>query len=122
MHLQGNFIFGRIQEVQSGAFWEVEQNIGLIVNCSRDPRDAKYPASATSQIEVKHFDVRSKEHRQEGFDSTWPAVLKCLLDGKDVLLHCQESFHRAPICWAAMYQRIAGVGYKVVHVIIFIFT
>ena len=121
VRLSGYVLFARADEVTNEEFWKKEKNIGLIVSCVRNPRDVRYPA-ATSQIEVIHFDIRSKDKRQQHFDECWPKVEACLLRGEDVLFHCQESYHRAPICWACCYQQIAGVRYKVLHVIIIIFT
>ena len=76
MQLKGNFIFAKIAEVQSHAFWAAEQNIGLIVSCLRDPRGAKYPSSATSQIEVKHFERRSAA-RFSKFGHPFKTIVSC---------------------------------------------
>ena len=122
--LRGNFLFARIEEVESDGLWRKENNVGLIVSCTRYANDARYPAWATSDIKKAHWNIRDPKPQrcQKAFDTVWPLVLECLLNGKDVLIHCQESFHRAPIVYACIYQVIIGVSYKVVHVIIVIIS
>ena len=120
--LQGHFLFGRIEEVQTDWLWRKEKNVGLIVSCTRYANDARYPAWATSDIKKAHWNIRDPNPKrcQEAFDTVWPLVLECLLNGKDVLFHCHESFHRAPIVYACIFQAITGESYKVVLVIIVI--
>ena len=120
--LQGHFLFGRIDEVESDEFWRKEKNIGLILTCTRYANDPRYPSWATKDIKKAHWNIRDPNPKrcQKAFDTVWPLVLECLLDGKDVLFHCQESFHRAPIVYACIFQAITGESYKVVLVIIVI--
>ena len=122
--LRGHFIFGRMDEVESEGFYRKETNIGLILTCTRYARDPRYPYSATRDIKKAHWNIRDPdpERLKKGFHEVWLLVLECLLNGKDVLIHCQESFHRAPIAFACIFQAITGVSYKVVHVIIVIIS
>ena len=115
VRLTGNIILAQVPEVLSDGFWEKERNVGVIVNCMRDFDQSMYPQSAAiSQKFLYHFDVRSKEWRQKGYDDLFELVADCLLDGQDVLFHCQQSYHRAPICVATIMQRITGSSYKVI--------
>ena len=67
VRLSGHVLFARADEATDEEFWKKEKNIGLIVSCVRNPRDVRYPA-ATSEIEMVHFDIRSKEKRQQHFE------------------------------------------------------
>ena len=59
-------------------------------------------------------DPRSKTYRQRELDQALPKIQDALLAGQDVIFHCMQSFHRAPVTAAAAYRRVTG-GSATVH-------
>ena len=61
------------------------------------------------------FDMRNHDLSDETveFFEVADVVENVLLDDKDVLAHCVQSHHRAPICLAALMRRILGVTVRV---------
>ena len=50
----------------------------------------------------------SKTYRQRELDQALPKIQEALLAGRDVIFHCNQSFHRAPVIAAAAYRRMTG--------------
>ena len=109
--LRGAFVLADLSQVESESFWERYPKIGLIVCCIRRDDAPTYPYAATSQINFA--DMRSKQLRHRDFMDAVPSVSAHLESGNDALVHCRESFHRAPICTAAFMQTLCGVHYQV---------
>ena len=112
--LKGHIILAALDEVVSPSFWEANPNIGAIVNCLHHADEVQYPQhSATSQrysIEVRHH---NESTRSLQFEHAYPNVAGCLTAGQDVVVHCRESYHRAPLVAAMLLSRATGVGYQV---------
>ena len=111
--LLGNVVLAVEEEVKSGDWWERHEtrNIDLIVNCIGPDTLKWYPKNAaTSQLLCR---VRYRDHREADFELVWQEALKVLLRGGDVLIHCRESFHRAPLVAAALISKLTGDSYQV---------
>ena len=109
-------IFAEKCQVESEKWWDkYGGNVGVIVQCTH-PR-AKYnypPCAATSKIHHVRVDPRSCTYRQRELDQALPKIQEALLAGRDVIFHCNQSFHRAPVTAAAAYRRVTG-GSASVH-------
>ena len=111
--LLGHIVLAVEEEVKSGDWWERHEtrNIDLIVNCIGPDTLKWYPKNAaTSQLLCR---VRYRDHREADFELVWQEALKVLLRGGDVLIHCRESFHRAPLVAAALISKLTGDSYQV---------
>ena len=67
-----------------------------------------------SKVYRVRVDPRSKTYRQRELDQALPKIQDALLAGQDVIFHCVQSFHRAPVTAAAAYRRVTG-GSASVH-------
>ena len=104
---QGNFIFAERYQVESDSWWESHQQIALIVDCTDGSRRFSYPKTAR-RAQILRVDPRDPERREKMLNGAFPTIRKTLRLS-DVLFHCQQSFHRAPVVGAAVHQRLAGV-------------
>ncbi len=113
---RGKIIFAEKCQVESQQWWnEHGGNVRVFVQCTH-PR-AKYnypPCAATSKIHHVRVDPRSSTYRQRELDQALPKIQEALLAGRDVIFHCNQSFHRAPVIAAAAYRRMTG-GNAAVH-------
>ena len=105
---RGNFILAPLDIVMTDEFWRVHgSEIGMIVNCIgvRHGRDeVKYPPAA-AKASVYFVDAHNKSLAQD-FERSCPEVKRQLESGRDVLVHCRETFHRGPAVWAGYQVRI----------------
>ena len=109
---KGCFVLGDAAQVSTPEFWSEFSNIRLTINCIGSDKGVQYPSNAA--ISQVHFvNMRSKDNRHPNFMDSLDKVRNCLGFGNDVLVHCRESFHRAPICLATYMQQICGVPYQV---------
>ena len=114
--LTGSIILADLQQVQAQKLWEKTfSNVGLIVNCIRQDFTVGYRKNATAKSQLVYVDARNKELRHPEFMQALPRVRECLEQGKDVLIHCRESFHRAPIVTACFIYMLTDIAYQVVH-------
>lgn len=112
--LKGKYIFARQSEVESEQFWKKYTNVGGIVCCLRFGDFAKYPAAVRQQgIKVLSVDARSKRDRERGFRHAAPEVQKIFERGQDVVVHCRESYHRAPMVGSGLHQLLTGLDFRV---------
>ena len=56
------------------------------------------------------MDPRDGDNRQAQLDRAIGPVVEVLEAGEDVLLHCNQSFHRSPVVGAAVCARTIGVS------------
>ena len=110
-------IFAERCQVESEEWWlENGRMVEVVVQCTgphqhfNDP-----PYVARSQVKHVRVDPRSETFRQRELDQAMHLIQKALLAGQDVILHCMQSFHRAPVAAAAAYRRVAGGGDVVTH-------
>ena len=114
--LRGKYILADIPQVCDPALWKTDfKDVGLVVCCLASWKEVEYPPQATAQSQLLRVDMRNKELRNPQFENALPLVEKTLEAGKDVLVHCKESYHRAPIAVAAFYRQTTGIGYQVVR-------
>ena len=112
--LKGSFILADITQVSNPALWKTTfKNVGLVVSCLRHDLHTEYPTLCTAKSQLVGVDMRNKDLRNRQFMEALPLVEQTLEAGKDVLVHCRESYHRAPICCAAFVYMLCGVDYKV---------
>ena len=111
--LQGNFIFAERWQVESESWWESHQQIALIVDCTDGSRRFCYPKTEQT-VQILRVDPRDPERREKMLNGAFPTIRKTL-GLSDVLFHCQQSFHRAPVVGAAVHQRLAGISATVHH-------
>ena len=114
--LTGFIILADLQQVQSEKLWEKTfSNVGLIVCCIRKDFMVEYPKNIPANSQLFFVDARNKLLRHPEFMQTLPKVRECLEQGKDVMIHCRESFHRAPIVTACFIYMLCDIAYQVVH-------
>ena len=114
--LKGSYILAELPQVCNAALWKTDfKNVGVVVSCVAEWVDVEYPPQCTAQSQLLRVDMRNKALRNPQFEKALPLVEKALEAGKDVLVHCRESWHRAPIAVAAFYYKTTGIGYEVVR-------
>ena len=109
----GNIIFAERCQVESGAWWSRHKDISLIVQCTDGSRRFKYPRQSQS-CRILRVDGRDSERRQKQLDEAFAAISQ-KLQKHDVLFHCEQSFHRAPVVAAAVMQRLTGMHAQAGH-------
>ncbi len=106
--LTGNFILAERFQVEDDEWWEENGgNVGLIVQCVNQRTFYHYPPAATSQSRVR-VDPRYEDGRQRQLDKAMPHIAAALEAGLDVVIHCNQSFHRCPVTLAAVFRRLTG--------------
>ena len=101
--------------MESEEWWkEHGRMVEVVVQCTHPRQDFNYPQYAKSKIYRVRVDPRSKTYRQRELDQALPKIQDALLAGQDVIFHCMQSFHRAPVTAAAAYRRVTG-GSATVH-------
>ena len=109
----GNLIFAERHQVSDNWFWETHcKKVAVTVQCTNNHTHFAYPGLAAKSQRVR-VDPRDGFHRQDQLDSAIGPISRALETGKDVLLHCNQSFHRAPVIGAAVCARVSGVSAKV---------
>ena len=103
-------IFAEKCQVESEEWWkEHALMVRLVVQCTHPGSKFHYPPhAATSQTKHVRVDPRSERFRQRELDEAMPYIQKALDNGQDVIFHCMQSFHRAPVVAAAAYRRATG--------------
>ena len=103
-------IFAEKCQVESEEWWkEHAQKARLVVQCTHPGIAFNYPPhAATSQTTHVRVDPRSERFRQRELDEAVPWIQTVLGKGQDVVFHCMQSFHRAPVAAAAAYRRVTG--------------
>ena len=102
--------------MESEEWWEEHgRMVEVVVQCTHPRQDFNYPQyAAKSKVYRVRVDPRSKTYRQRELDQALPKIQDALLAGQDVIFHCMQSFHRAPVTAAAAYRRVTG-GSASVH-------
>ena len=114
--LRGNFLLADMAQVPRKELWENEfRNVRLVVNFIGHHHTVEYPKDIAATMEVAIVDLRNKDLRHPHFTLALPRVEECLEGGADVLVHCRESYHRAPLATAAFIRMLTGVNYQVVR-------
>ena len=106
----GRMIFAEKCQVESEEWWkEHARMVRLVVQCTHPRSIFHYPPhAATSQTKHVRVDPRSERFRQRELDEAMPHIQEALENGHDVIFHCMQSFHRAPVAAAAAYRRVTG--------------
>ena len=109
-------IFAERCQVESEEWWsENGRMVELIVQCTGPRQRFNYPPlAARSQVTHVRVDPRSPQYRQLELDQAMQYIQNALHGGQDVIFHCMQSFHRAPVAAAAVYRRVTG-GSATVH-------
>lgn len=113
--LSGHIILCDLPTATSVSFWEEETNIGAIVNCigvRHGQGRVIYPRTPRNPV-VMFVDARRPETIHTAFQQAANVAEKALEQGKDVLVHCRQTFHRGPGVAAGLLQKLCGVDYKV---------
>lgn len=117
--LRGSFVLADLVTVQSQAFWTQQQNIGCVVNCIGKRAGTRgshtYPGEAGNPL-VLFVDAHNTATMPDAFADASKIVEDVLSKGKDVLVHCRETFHRGPGICAGFMQKLCGVHYQVINV------
>ena len=112
----GRIFLADLAQVEAQMLWKTTfTNVRVIVCCLQQDFGVVYPKIATATSQLWFVDCRNDVLRHPDFMRTLPAVRKCLEEGRDVLIHCRESFHRAPIVSACFIYMLTGTPYQVVH-------
>ena len=103
-------IFAEKCQVESEMWWkEHAKMVSLVVQCTHPKAKFHYPPhAAASQTKHVRVDPRSERFRQRELDEAVPYIQEALESGHDVIFHCMQSFHRAPVTAAAAYRRVTG--------------
>ena len=103
-------IFAEKCQVESEEWWKEHAKMArLVVQCTHPGITFNYPPhAATSQTTHVRVDPRSERFRQRELDTAVPLIQTALINGQDVIFHCMQSFHRAPVAAAAAYRRATG--------------
>ena len=109
-------IFAERCQVESEEWWsEHGRMVEVVVQCTGPSQRFNYPPlAARSQVNHLRVDPRSETFRQRELDQAMHQIQNALLNGQDVIFHCMQSFHRAPVTAAAAYRRTTG-GSATVH-------
>ena len=106
----GHFMFAERGQVLNEEFWANQcQNVAVCVQCTNRETFFRYPRSAAISQKVR-VDPRDEAGRQAQLDQAMGPILRALEGGKDVLFHCNQSFHRAPVIGAAVCARMTEVS------------
>ena len=103
-------LFAEKCQVESEEWWkEHALNVGLVVQCTTPHQNFNYPPrAAISHARHVRVDPRSERFRQRELDTAVPLIQTALINGQDVIFHCMQSFHRAPVTAAAAHRRVMG--------------
>lgn len=107
----GDIILAECCQVEDADWWEQHaKNAHTIVCCTADSHKFFYPHSIAATSQIMWVDAREDNERirQYQLDLMTPRVGKALARGEDVVIHCRQAFHRAPVVAAALYQRLTG--------------
>ena len=102
--------------MESEEWWkEHGRMVEVVVQCTGpSQRFNDPPCAARSQVKHVRVDPRSETYRQRELDQAMQPIQNALLAGQDVIFHCLQSFHRAPVAAAAADRRVTG-GSATVH-------
>ena len=103
-------IFAEKCQVESEEWW-LENGLMVDVVVQRAGPHQQFncpPYAARSQVKHVRVDPRSEKFLQRELDQALPKIQDALLAGQDVIFHCMQSFHRAPVTAAAAYRRVTG--------------
>ena len=93
---QGNIIFAERCQVELGAWWERHTNIGFIVQRTYGKWKFQYPGNV--KVKIARVAARNAERRQSMLEQHCAAISHTL-EQQYVRMHCEQSFHRAPLWW-----------------------
>ena len=110
--LVGSFILAERCQVEDARCWSDGPlcNVQAVVNATHDRHPYHYPDTARSQVgQWVVLNARGNPFRNNDilFRVT-PGILEVLRRGGDVLVHCNQSFHRGPVACAALFRRCTG--------------
>ena len=113
---RGKIIFAEKSQAESEEWWkEHGRMVEVVVQCTHPRQDFNYPPyAAKSKVYRVRVGPRSATYRQRELDQALQKIQDALLAGQDVIFHCVQSFHRAPVTAAAAYRRVTG-GSATVH-------
>ena len=98
------FVLGDETQVVKSA-WVEKWNVGLFVNCCgvHTPPFRYPPGIATTKVSI------SWENGRDGaLTLACPDVVQAWSQGKNVVVHCKQSFHRGPLGFVALCRKIFG--------------
>jgi hypothetical protein len=113
--LKGNFLLANLGMVTNSEFWTNNPNIGCVVNCiglRHGHQRAIYPDEAAKSLKL-YINTRNPAELPVHFARVAPTVEAHLEKGQDVVVHCRETFHRAPAVFAGLITRLCGIDYQV---------
>ena len=105
----GNYILAEQVEVESCSWWAQHPNIRCVIQCTDRRHKVCYPRDAAAKSQHFYVDPREADTREDELNEAMPTVIKTLREGGDVLHHCRQSVHRAPVVCAAVHKRLTGV-------------
>ena len=105
--MTGYFVLAERGQVEDPEWWERHTGITVIVQCAgaRSGRQFNYPVRGLKHMIV---DPRDQEQRQNMLTEAMYDVRDALKRNQEVLLHCEQSFHRALVVAAAFMKRLTG--------------
>ena len=110
--LAGSFILAERCQLEEESYWSDGElsNVQAVVNATHNREPFHYPRTAKSQVgQWVVVDARGNENvNNRVLDRETPGILDVLRRGGDVLVHCNQSFHRGPVVCAALFRRCTG--------------
>ena len=87
----------------------------FVVEATHGKWQFRYPPSARSQVEEWwRLNPRGDLHEATRIVERLRGLLSATLKrGHDVLVHCEQSFHRGPVVGAALYRSVTGQSARV---------
>ena len=108
--LRGSLIFAERAQVEDPAFWERNcKKVRVHIQCTHQGQWVfNYPRGYAALSQYHRVNPVG-ENLDSELDDAIDDVRKELEAGHDVLLHCEHSFHRAPLVGAAIGKRLFDV-------------
>jgi hypothetical protein len=102
--------------VESRPFWKQFPKATLVVSAVGDRTDPyKYPQLDDRKLLREQVSVMFVSGRTAQFCNLGLLIARTLARGEDVVMHCNQSFHRGPVLAAATMWHLFGVEPKAVH-------
>ena len=102
------FVLATRGQVESAGFME-DFNIGLAINCcGNHTARFNYRLRAKGEVEQANVPVTWAGGRMAALNLTLPYCVSAFVQKKNILVHCNQSFHRAPLGLAMLTRMLFG--------------
>ena len=106
---QGNLAVFARRKFKAGLGFMDTYDIGLAINCcGAHTKTFKYRLRAKGKIEESNVPVTWAGGRMAALKLTLPYCVSAFVKKKSILVHCNQSFHRAPLGLAMLTRMLFG--------------